>query len=150
MDRRAAFGQIAAAGAVLAGVPAIASADGSVSASTIGRARGTYGERVVQLAPAVAAGDFKAIAKEKNAFILFNSGVYANNKGMKKAAVAQTNDIFKAIRSGDKAAVKGAYDAYVAANKITGLPDIDSKDGQGFCNDFDYRRGTKAGAIYVR
>jgi hypothetical protein len=150
MDRRSAFGQIAVAGAVLAGIPAIASADGSVSGATIARARGTYGERIVGLKAAVAAGDFKAIAEEKNAFILFNSGSYANNRGMKKAAVAQTNDIFKAIRSGDKAAVQKAYDTYIAANKITGLPEVDSKDGQGFSNDFDYRSKTKAGAIYVR
>jgi hypothetical protein len=150
MDRRSAFGQIAVAGAVLAGIPAIASADGSVSSATVARARGTYGERIVGLKAAVAAGDFKAIAEEKNAFILFNSGTYANNRGMKKKAVAQTNDIFKAIRSGDKAAVKGAYDAYVTANKITGLPEVDAKDGQGFINDFDYRSKTKAGAIYIR
>merc|ERR1719223_1996776 len=78
MDRRAAFGQIATAGAVLAGVPAIASADGAVSSASINRARGLYGERIVALAGAVSAGDFKAIAEEKNAFILFNSGAYAN------------------------------------------------------------------------
>lgn len=150
MDRRAAFGQIAVAGAVLAGVPAIASADGSVSAATINRARGIYGDRIVLLKGAVAAGDFKAIAEEKNAFVLFNSGAYANNKGKKKAAIAQTNDIFKAIRSGDKAAVKTAYDSYVAANEISGLPDVDSQSGQGYCNDYDFRNRSKAGAIYVR
>ena len=91
MDRRAAFGQIAVAGAVLAGVPAIASADGSVSAATINRARGIYGDRIVLLKGAVAAGDFKAIAEEKNAFVLFNSGAYANNKGKKKAASKEEN-----------------------------------------------------------
>jgi len=150
MDRRAAFGQIAAAGAVLAGVPAIASADGSVSNATINRARGLYGDRIFALKASVATGDFKAIAEEKNAFILFNSGAYANNKGKKNAAVAQTNDIFKAIRSGDKGAVKSAYDLYLSSNAITGLPVVDSQDGQGYCNDFDYRVKTKAGAIYQR
>lgn len=150
MDRRAAFGQIATAGAVLAGVPAIASADGSVSNATINRARGTYGGRIVNLKGAVEAGDFKAIAEEKNAFILFNSGAYANNKGKKNAAIAQTNEIFKAIRSGDKAAVKSAYSAYIAANEITALPDVDSNSGQGYCNDFDFRVKTTAGAIYQR
>lgn len=150
MDRRVAFGQIATAGAVLAGVPAIASADGSVSAASIGRARGLYGDRIIALKGAVAAGDFKAIAEEKNAFILFNSGAYANNKAKKNAAIAQTNDIFKAIRSGDKAAVKAAYDAYVSANDISALPTVDPNSGQGYCNDYDYRVRSKAGAIYVR
>lgn len=150
MDRRAAFGQIATAGAVLAGVPAIASADGAVSSASINRARGLYGERIVALAGAVSAGDFKAIAEEKNAFILFNSGAYANNKGKKAAAIAQTNDIFKAIRAGDKAAVKSAYDTYVKSNEITGLPDVDPQTGQGYCNDYDFRVRSKAGAIYVR
>jgi hypothetical protein len=150
MDRRAAFGQIATAGAVLAGVPAIASADGAVSSASINRARGLYGERIVALAGAVSAGDFKAIAEEKNAFILFNSGAYANNKGKKAAAIAQTNDIFKAIRAGDKAAVKSAYDTYVKSNDITGLPAVDPQTGQGYCNDYDFRVRSKAGAIYVR
>lgn len=150
MDRRAAFGQIATAGAVLAGVPAIASADGSVSSATINRARGIYGDRIAALSGAVASGDFKAIAEEKNAFILFNSGAYANNKAKKNAAVAQTNDIFKAIRSGDKAAVKSAYDSYVAANEIRALPTVSSDDGQGYCSDYDFRVRSKAGAIYVR
>ena len=145
MDRRAAFGQIATAGAVLAGVPAIASADGSVSAATINRARGLYGDRIVALSSAVAAGDFKAIAEEKNAFILFNSGAYANNKSKKTAAIAQTNAIFSAIRAGDKAAVKSAYDTYVADNGISALPDVDPNTGQGYCNDYDFRVRSKAG-----
>ena len=65
MDRRAAFGQIATAGAVLAGVPAIASADGSVSTATIQRARSVYGDRIVALKSAVESGDFAAVAEEK-------------------------------------------------------------------------------------
>jgi len=145
MDRRAAFGQIATAGAVLAGIPAIASADGSVSGATLARARGLYGDRIVALKAAVESGDFKSIAAEKNAFILFNSGAYANNKAKKNAAIAQTNAIFSAIRAGDKAAVKSAYASYIASNGITGLPTVDADKGQGYCNDFDYRVHSKAG-----
>jgi len=145
MDRRSAFGQIATAGAVLAGIPTIASADGAVSSATINRARGLYGDRIAALKDAVAAGDFKAIAEEKNAFILFNSGAYPTNKAKKNAAIAQTNEIFKAIRSGDKAAVKKAYDAYMAANDIRPLPEIENTDGQGYSSDFDFRSRTKAG-----
>ncbi len=144
MDRRSAFGQIATAGAVLAGVPAIASADGAVSGASIGRARGIYGSRIAALKSAVEAGDFKAIADEKNAFVLFNSGAYANNKSKKKAAIAGTNKIFSAIRSGDKAAVKAAYAEYTAANEIKDLTASTTVDGQTYSGDFDYRVRTKA------
>ncbi len=144
MDRRAAFGQIATAGAVLAGVPAIASADGAVSPATIGRARGMYGSRIAALKGAVASGDFKAIAEEKNAFILFNSGAYANNKAKKNAAIAGTNKIFAAIRSGDKAAVQSAYDSYIADNEIKDLISNETVDGQTYSSDYDYRVRTKS------
>mmetsp|Transcript_2225 Transcript_2225/g.1377 ORF Transcript_2225/g.1377 Transcript_2225/m.1377 type:complete len:181 (-) Transcript_2225:271-813(-) len=150
MDRRAAFGQIATAGAVLAGVPAIASADGAVSPATIERARVTYGGRIADLKSAVEAGNFAAIAEEKNAFVLFNSGAYAANKSKKKEAVAGTNKIFAAIRSGDKAAVKSAYSEYVAANNIKPIAPVDPNSGQGYSSDFDYRVKTPAAAIYVR
>ena len=144
MDRRAAFGQIATAGAVLAGVPAIASADGSVSTATIQRARSVYGDRIVALKSAVESGDFAAVADEKNAFILFNSGAYANNKSKKSAAIGATNEIFAAIRSKDAAKLKSSYASYVASNEITGMPAVDSSNGQGYCGDFDYRVKTKA------
>lgn len=145
MDRRAAFGQIAAAGAILAGVPAIASADGAVSTATIQRSRAVYGDRIINLKSAVEKGDFAAIAAEKNAFILFNSGSYPKDKAKKAAAIAGTNAIFAAIRSGDKAGVKSAYDAYVKDNSIVGFPAITSNDGQGYSGDFDYRVKTKSG-----
>lgn len=144
MDRRSAFAQIATAGAVLAGVPAIASADGAVSTASIQRARGVYGERVFALKEAVAAGDFAAVADEKNAFILFNSGAYANNKGKKAAAIGGTNEIFAAIRSKDAAKLKSSYDSYLTANEITGMPAVDVSTGQGYATDFDYRVKTKA------
>ena len=145
MDRRAAFGQIAAAGAVLAGVPAIASADGAVSAATKTRARGIYGSRIAALASAVAKGDFDAIAAEKNAFILFNSGAYAKDNKKLRAAISGTNAIFAAIREGDKGKLKSAYDAYVKANNIAALPEVNVMKGQGYSSDFDFRRATPAG-----
>lgn len=150
MDRRAAFGQIATAGAVLAGVPAIASADGAVSAATINRARGIYGTRIAALKSAVEAGDFAAIADEKNAFILFNSGAYPKDAAMKQKAIAGTNAIFAAIRSGDKSALKSAYDGYVSTCSINALPTVDPNTGQGYSGDFDFRVKTNAAAIYVR
>ena len=82
MDRRGAFAQIGVVAAGLASVPAMASADGSVSASTISRARGIYGDRIANLKPAVADGNFAAVVDEKAAFVLFNSGAYPKNKGM--------------------------------------------------------------------
>eukprot|EP00568_Trieres_chinensis_P007494 CAMPEP_0183290714 /NCGR_PEP_ID=MMETSP0160_2-20130417/339_1 /TAXON_ID=2839 ORGANISM="Odontella Sinensis, Strain Grunow 1884" /NCGR_SAMPLE_ID=MMETSP0160_2 /ASSEMBLY_ACC=CAM_ASM_000250 /LENGTH=181 /DNA_ID=CAMNT_0025451367 /DNA_START=111 /DNA_END=656 /DNA_ORIENTATION=- len=150
MDRRAAFGQIGAAAAVLAGVPSVASADGAVSFATIGRARGIYGDRIAALKSAVDAGDFAAVAAEKNAFILFNSGAYAKDKTKKAAAIEGTNKIFAAIRSKDKAALSSAYSSYVSTNSINALPTIDNDAGQGYSGDYDYRARTKAGAIYVR
>lgn len=155
MDRRAALAQVGIAAAGLASIPSIALADGAVSGASKGRARGIYGDRIAGLSGAVGAGDFAAVAKEKGAFILFNSGVYptAKDKTKKATAVEGTNSIFRAIRSKDKAALKSAYDAYVATNEINALPDVstDGKSpGQGFSNDYDYRSRTKAGAIYVR
>mmetsp|Transcript_12940 Transcript_12940/g.15175 ORF Transcript_12940/g.15175 Transcript_12940/m.15175 type:complete len:182 (-) Transcript_12940:202-747(-) len=150
MDRRVAFGQIAAAGAAIISMPSIASADGSVSATTIQRAKGIYGSRIADLKGAVEAGDFAAVASEKNAFILYNSGAYPKNKPKKAIAVTGTNAIFAAIRAGDKAALKTAYGSYVTANGINGLPDMTNDKGQGFSNDFDFKRSTKAGSIYQR
>jgi len=152
MDRRAAFGQIATGAAVVAGLPQLALADGAVSAATIQRSRVTYGGRIADLKKAVESGDLAAVAAEKNAFILFNSGAYpaAKDKSKKKAAIAQTNDIFRAIKSGDKAALKSAYSTYVASNDIKPFPVVDPKKGQGYSSDYDFKVRTPAAAIYVR
>ena len=153
MDRRAAMGAIAAASVVVA-LPQMASADGAVSKTTILRSRFTYGTRVVQLQDAVAAGDFAAVAAEKNAFILFNSGAYpgAKNKPRKSEAIAATNAIFSSIRSKDKAGLKTAYATYLKVNEISikDFAAIESNSGQGYSSDFDYRVRTKQAAIYQR
>ncbi len=147
MDRRAAFGQIATAGAVLAGIPSVASADGAVSKATVQKARGIYGDRIYALKSAVDAGDFAAVAEEKNAFILFNSGAYpgTKNKASFSAAVSGTNKIFAAIRAGDKAALQSAYAEYVASNSISPLPEVGTNEGQGYSSDYGWAARTKAG-----
>ena len=146
VDRRAAFGQIAIGAAVVAGVPQLASADGAVSAATIARARGIYGDRISSLKAAVEKGDFAAVADEKNAFILFNSGAYprVTDKQAKAAAIKGTNEIFAAVKAKDAGALKKAYSNYVASNEIAPLPAVDSKTGQGYSGDYDYRVKTKA------
>ena len=96
-------------------------------------------------------GDFDAVAAEKNAFILFNSGAYpgAKRKAFKKAAIKQTNDIFSAVKSQDAKALKEAYNAYLAANSITAPPVADKKSTQGFSGDFDYKVRTSAGCVIL-
>lgn len=145
MDRRTAAGQIAAGAAVLAGVPGLALADGARSEATVQRAKGIYGQRIAGLESAVAAGDFGAVAAEKNAFILYNSGAITS-KTAQKAAVAQTNDIFAAIRAKDAGALKTAYGAYKSANNIAVLKIDKLNDGQGVgSNDYDWKQRTAAG-----
>ena len=148
MDRRAAMGGIAAA--ALVGVPAMASADGAVSAASVQRARFQYGSRIAALKSAVEKGDFAAVAEEKNAFILFNSGAYANNKSAKASAISGTNAIFAAIRSKDAGALKSAYNSYVASNDIKAPAPLSATGGQGYSSDYDYRVRTNQAAIYVR
>jgi hypothetical protein len=144
------MGAIVAAG--LVAVPAIASADGSVSAATVQRSKFKFGSRIAALKGAVDAGDFDAVAAEKNAFILYNSGAYprVKSKPMKAQAIAGTNAIFAAIRNQDKAALKSAYASYVTFNDIHEFTAIENGDGQGYCTDYDYRVGTKQAAIYQR
>jgi hypothetical protein len=148
VDRRVAFGQIAAVAAFA--VPAIANADGAVSKSTVFRARGVYGNRIASLKGAVDAGDFAAIVAEKNAFVLFNSGAYPSIKerASKSAAIEATNKIFAAVKSQDKSALKSAYDAYVKQNDVVGY--TDSKGGQTYSSDADYRVRTPQAYIYQR
>ncbi len=146
VDRRAAFGQIATAAAVVALVPGAAQADGAVSTATKTKAKVVYGGRIADLKSAVAAGDFDAVAAEKNAFILFNSGAYptAKDKASKAKAIEGTNAIFSAVRSKDKSALKTAYDSYVASNSIKPLPNLSNTQGQSYASDFSYLAKTPA------
>lgn len=146
VDRRVAFGQIAAGAAVLAGVPSVASADGAISSASITKARMVYGNRIAELKDEVNKGNFSAVAGEKNAFILFNSGVYPTPKDKSKKAdsIALTNEIFGAVRNKDAAGLKKAYDAYVKFNDCKTLPEIDADKGQGYSSDYSYLGRTPA------
>jgi hypothetical protein len=143
MDRRTAATQIASAAAVLSGLPSLALADGARSAATEERARGIYGQRIAALESAVNAGDFGAVAAEKNAFILYNSGGISD-KAKKAAAVKDTNAIFAAIRAKDAGALKSAYSTYKSTNGIKAIK-ADVSTGQGYSSDYDYKTRTAAG-----
>ena len=114
-----------------------------MSTATKTKAKILYGQRIAALKSAVAAGDFDAVAAEKNAFILFNSGVYptAKDKADKASAINGTNAIFAAIRSKDKAALKSAYDSYVVSNEIA---ELKVGDGQSYSSDYSYLAKTPA------
>merc|ERR1712051_858796 len=109
---------------------------------------GIYGQRIAALESAANSGDFGAIAAEKNAFILYNSGAIAS-KTEKAAAVKGTNAIFAAIRAKDAGALKSAYSAYKSDNGIASVV-VDMSSGQGYSSDYDWKGRTPAGAIYVR
>ena len=74
------------------------------------------------------------------------------DKAKTNEAIGATNSIFAAIRAQDKPGLKKAYDDYVKAFDIGGLPDLvgDNANSQGYSNDYDYRVRTKAATIYVR
>ncbi len=145
IDRRAAFAQIGSAVVGIAAIPTIANADGAVSGATITKARIVYGDRIANLKSAVDKGDFGAILDNKEAFVLFNSGVYpgAKNKDKRDAAIATTNAIVTAAAAGDKAALQKAYSEYVASNPVSPLPDV-GKNAQSYSSDFGYLAKTKA------
>ena len=151
MDRRAAMGGIAAA-AGIAAMPGMALADGAISTASVQRAKYTYGVRIGALKDAVAKGDFAAVAAEKNAFILYNSGAFpgSKNKGKKSEAIAATNKIFQAIRDKDKAALKTAYTGYLKTVDMSDYAAISADQGQGYSADYDYRVRTNQASIWVR
>jgi len=128
--------------------PKPAFADGAVSPATVQRARGIYGGRIAALKSAVDKGDFAAVADEYNAFVLFNSGesshqrktlmsfshagAYAlTKKDAKAASVAATKEIFAAIDSKNKDALKTAYTNFMKVADISTTP-VDVATGQGY------------------
>jgi len=154
MDRRSAMGGLvsAAAAASVVAMPGMASADGAVSKSTIQRAKFKFGSRIAALQGAVSKGDFAAVAAEKNAFILYNSGAYpgAKNKELKAKAIVATNSLFAAIRSKDAAALKSAYADYLKTTNMSDYNAIGAEEGQGYSSDYDYRVRTNQASIWVR
>jgi hypothetical protein len=152
MDRRSAMGAIAAAGVVATSMPGAALADGATSKATVQRSKFKFGTRIVALKSAVDKGDFAAVAEQKNAFVLYNSGAFvgAKNKDAKKAAIVATNEIFGAIRSKDAKALKTAYDGYLKVTKMSDYAAITAEEGQGYSADYDYRVGTNQAVLWVR
>lgn len=152
MDRRSVMGALATAGVVAAAVPGIAYADGAVSTASIQRAKYKFGTRIMALKDAVEKGDFAAVAAEKNAFVLYNSGSYPTlkQKDKKNKAIAATNQIFAAIRSKDKTGLKTAYSNYLKVVDMSDYGAVDNAKAQGYSSDYDYRVRTPQAAIYVR
>ena len=151
--RRAVLEQVTAvtAAALLGAQPAFA--DGAVSAATVQRAKGIYGSRIAALKSAVDSGDFEAVLDEKNAFVLFNSGAYATKGPLQKeqqaVSKAATDDIFAAVESKDKGALKTAYAAFMKNANIN-TAGVDVSSGQGYSTDYDWKNRTPKGAIYQR
>ena len=154
-NRRAALQKVAGAVAGALALPQVASADGAVSTATVARSRGIYGGRIAALSGAVSKGDFAAVADEKNAFILFNSGAYQLKTPAAKAAkaVAQegTANIFAAVDAKDAGKLKAAYAAYTKNAGIDLSPTKESAmGGQGFGSDYDWKNRTPKGTVYQR
>merc|ERR1719353_1979454 len=102
------------------------------------RSRGIYGGRIAALSGAVSKGDFAAVADEKNAFILFNSGAYQLKTPAAKAAKAAGK-------------LKAAYAAYTKNAGIDLSPGKESvMGGQGFGSDYDWKNRTPKGTVYQR
>ncbi|CAM9302068.1 unnamed protein product [Phaeothamnion confervicola] len=141
--------KFAAAAAVVAAAPLGAFADGAVSRATVARARGVYGSRIAALEGAVKSGDFAAVAAEKNAFALFNSGAYAIDKADKPKAVALAKEVLAAAESKDAAKLQAAYKAYVDTIDIAS-PFSAKDESQGYSSDYDWKARTPKGTIYVR
>lgn len=133
---------LATAGAAVAAasMPSVAFADGARSSATQSRARGIYGTRIEGLKSSVDKGDTAAVLAEKNAFILFNSGVYSTDKAKFATADGLAKDVIKAAESGDASGLKSAYAAYLKYIVVkSGYKAED--EGQGLGSEFDYKRG---------
>lgn len=154
-ERRDVLGQAAGAlGLVFSGAGA-AVADGAVSQTTVARARGIYGGRILALEDAVKAGKLDAVLAEKNAFALFNSGAYklpgAKNKETKAKAVAATDALLAACAAGDKAKAAAAYKEFLSVADISaGYEGKTKAYTQGYSTEYDWKFKTDKGTIYVR
>lgn len=109
-------GAIAGFGVALAPL-APAMADGAVSASTIYRARTSYGAKIADLASAVEKGDFAALDNKKvvAAFDLFISG--SNKRVANRPTLTKEKEIegkiFAAVKAKNSAALKSAYADFI-------------------------------------
>lgn len=130
-------------------------ADGAVSASTVYRARNSYGAKINDLADDVAKGNFAAFENKKvlNAFDLFISASNAKGgikgKETKKTELALQSKIYEAVKSKNSAALKSAYDEFikVADLKSEYKPnEIGQTDSSGYSPTW----GTERQYIYQR
>ena len=104
------------------------------------------------LQDAVNKGDFDAVADEKNAFELFNSGAYQAAGGVAQAqravSVENYGAIKEAVASKNAAGLKAAYKKFIDDADIASL--LEPVSGQGMSADYDWKaRGVK-GYVYVR
>lgn len=141
MSRSQAISTVFASGAAAvaaAALPSAAFADGAKSLATQARSRGIYGARIEGLKSAVDKGETAAVLSEKNAFILFNSGVYSTDKAKFAEAHKLSEEVLAAAAAGDTGALKTAYAAYVKyTEKKSGYNG--AGDGQGLGSEFDYK-----------
>ena len=130
-------------------------ADGAVSASTVYRARNSYGAKIVGLGEAAAKGNFAAFEdkKAKNSFDLFISASNAQKgikqKETKKAELAIQAKINDAVKSKNAGALKSAYDEFI---KVADLKSEYKPGEQGQTDSSGYSPtwGTDRQQIYQR
>ena len=98
-------------------------ADGAVSASTVYRARTTYGRRIQDLKDTVSKANFEALQDRKvvNSFDLFISGANALNadKSLRAAETAVEAKFFAAVKAKDAGKLKSAYDEFIQLADLT-------------------------------
>ncbi|KAG5190811.1 extrinsic protein in photosystem II [Tribonema minus] len=149
-SRREVLRTAVSAAAAAAVFPQLAFADGAVSESTVQRAKGIYGDKVLNLAGAVKAGNFEAVKAESGAISLLTSGGFARaSKADKAAAKAAKDAIFAAVESKDAAKLQSAYADLVKLAKIPAST-AGGGDTQGYSSDYDWKARTAKGTIYVR
>jgi len=118
-------------------------ADGSISATTVHRAGGTYGPRVMALKDAVAKGDFDALKKEDGAANLYNTGAFALNRVQQKVVKSAYDDVRAAVAKKDVGALKAAWAVYFhEAGLDKPNPYKLDEPGQSYSGDFDFRKGS--------
>lgn len=146
---------VAVMGVALAGPVAPALADGAVSASTVFRARTSYGAKIYDLNAAASKGDFSAFndKKAKNAFDLFISGSNAQKSDVSKARKASEleiqKEIFAAVDAKDAGKLKAAFDKFVEVADLKPAFKPDEK-GQTDSSGYSPTWGTSRQYIYQR
>eukprot|EP01041_Mallomonas_annulata_P010602 gene10602-22137_t len=146
---------VAAMGAALYAPVSPAMADGAVSASTVYRARTSYGAKIADLEKAVNNGNFGAFEDKKvsNAFDLFISGAnkLSGKAGKEKAATEKkiAAEIFSAAKAKDAGKLKAAYSEFIKVAELKsefGPNDNGQTDSSGYSPTW----GTARQQIYQR